>query len=142
MANLLFKRGLHANLPTTAVDGAFYLTEDTHRLYAGIGTELVDLNKYIPSDMPAFDLELDESDFVETAKNNKVNVSLDSSTAAYSNLRRVIKDGGNVHKDMVNIEQMINYFNYSYINNSSKITSNFCIFCFNITFIYFSCRSI
>ena len=47
MANLLFKRGLHANLPTTAVDGAFYLTEDTHRLYAGIGTELVDLNQYI-----------------------------------------------------------------------------------------------
>lgn len=47
MANLLFKRGLHANLPTTAVDGAFYLTEDTHRLYAGIGTKLVDLNKYI-----------------------------------------------------------------------------------------------
>lgn len=47
MANILFKRGLHKNLPTTAIDGAFYLTEDTHRLYAGIGTELVDLNKYI-----------------------------------------------------------------------------------------------
>jgi len=47
MANILFKRGLHQNLPTTAIDGAFYLTEDTHRLYAGIGTELVDLNKYI-----------------------------------------------------------------------------------------------
>lgn len=47
MANILFKRGLHAALPTTAVDGAFYLTTDSHRLYAGIGTELVDLNKYI-----------------------------------------------------------------------------------------------
>ena len=47
MANLLFKRGTHASLPSTAVDGAFYLTTDTHRLYAGIGTELVDLNKYI-----------------------------------------------------------------------------------------------
>lgn len=47
MANILFKRGLHAALPTTAVDGAFYLTTDSHRLYAGIGTKLVDLNKYI-----------------------------------------------------------------------------------------------
>lgn len=47
MANILFKRGLHSALPTTAVDGAFYLTTDSHRLYAGIGTELVDLNQYI-----------------------------------------------------------------------------------------------
>lgn len=47
MANILFKRGLHASLPTTAVDGAFYLTTDSHRLYAGIGSKLVDLNQYI-----------------------------------------------------------------------------------------------
>ena len=47
MANILFKRGKHSALPTTAVDGAFYLTTDSHRLYAGIGDELVDLNKYI-----------------------------------------------------------------------------------------------
>lgn len=47
MANILFKRGVHSALPTKAVDGAFYLTTDSHRLYAGIGEELVDLNKYI-----------------------------------------------------------------------------------------------
>ena len=47
MAEILFKRGLHKSLPATAVDGAFYLTTDSHRLYAGIGTELVDLNQYI-----------------------------------------------------------------------------------------------
>lgn len=49
MANILFKRGLQANLPKngSAVDGAFYLTTDTNRLYAGIGTNVVDLNKYI-----------------------------------------------------------------------------------------------
>ena len=47
MANILFKRGLHASLPTTAVDGTFYLTTDSHRLYAGIGSKLVDLNQYI-----------------------------------------------------------------------------------------------
>lgn len=49
MANILFKRGLHQALPTSGnvVDGAFYLTTDSHRLYAGIGTDLVDLNQYI-----------------------------------------------------------------------------------------------
>lgn len=47
--NILFKRGLHANLPSGAnvVDGAFYLTTDSHRLYAGINSQLVDLNQYI-----------------------------------------------------------------------------------------------
>ena len=38
MANVLFKRGLQANLPSTSaavVDGAFYLTTDTNRLYVG-----------------------------------------------------------------------------------------------------------
>lgn len=47
--NVSFLRGLHANLPAAgrAVDGVFYLTTDTHRLYVGQGTELVDLNKYI-----------------------------------------------------------------------------------------------
>lgn len=48
MAELLFKRGLHKALSsTTIIDGAFYLTTDSHRLYAGIGSELVDLNKSI-----------------------------------------------------------------------------------------------
>lgn len=51
MANVLFKRGNHANLPVTGtsavIDGAFYLTEDTHKLYVGQGTDLVELNKSI-----------------------------------------------------------------------------------------------
>lgn len=46
--NILFKRGLHSALATAPViDGAFYLTTDSHRLYAGIGDKLVDLNQYI-----------------------------------------------------------------------------------------------
>jgi hypothetical protein len=47
MANVLFKRGAHSALPKTAVDGVFYLTTDTHRLYVGQGTEMVELNKSI-----------------------------------------------------------------------------------------------
>lgn len=80
--------------------------------------------EYYPEDSESY-LELEEKGFVETSENNKVNVSLDSSTAAYSNLRRVIKDGGIVHKDMVNIEQMINYFNYSYVNDTSEQLTSF-----------------
>lgn len=48
MANVLFKRGLQANLPKSdIIDGAFYLTTDTNRLYVGNNTELVELNKSI-----------------------------------------------------------------------------------------------
>lgn len=48
MANVMFKRGLQANLPKTGiVDGAFYLTTDTNRLYVGQGNALVELNKSI-----------------------------------------------------------------------------------------------
>lgn len=48
MANVAFKRGLSANLPVNnAVDGVFYLTTDTNRLYVGNGSTLVDLNRYI-----------------------------------------------------------------------------------------------
>lgn len=47
--NVSFLRGLHASLPTSgAIDGAFYLTTDSNRLFVGKsdGT-LADLNKYI-----------------------------------------------------------------------------------------------
>lgn len=49
MANVAFKRGLSANLPIgNAVDGVFYLTTDTNRLYVGNNNkQLVDLNRYI-----------------------------------------------------------------------------------------------
>ena len=70
MANILFKRGLHKNLPASAVDGAFYLTEDTHRLYAGIGTELVDLNKYIvmvnnQNDLPTTNVQVGDFAYIK-----------------------------------------------------------------------------
>ena len=70
-------------------------------------------------------LELEEQGFINTSDNNKVNVSLDSSTASYSNLRRIIKDGGTIYKDMVNIEQMLNYFNYSYVNDTNDVLTSF-----------------
>lgn len=47
MANILFKRGLQQNLPTTATDGVFYLTTDTNRLYVGQGSTLALLNQTV-----------------------------------------------------------------------------------------------
>ena len=53
MSNILFKRGSQSALNTLksgnkGIEGAFYLTEDTHRLYAGMsGGKIVDLNQYI-----------------------------------------------------------------------------------------------
>ncbi len=44
MANVLFKRGVQAQLPQNgAIDGAFYLTTDTHRLYYGNSSGTCDL---------------------------------------------------------------------------------------------------
>lgn len=50
MSNVSFLRGLHASLPAngSAINGAFYLTTDSHRLYVGDENKnLIDLNKYI-----------------------------------------------------------------------------------------------
>ena len=42
--------------------------------------------------------------------------SIDVDAASYSNLRRVINNGQVPYKDMVRIEEMINYFSYDYKN--------------------------
>lgn len=49
MANVSFKRGLSTALPSkTAVEGAFYLTTDTNRLYVGKADKtLAELNRYV-----------------------------------------------------------------------------------------------
>lgn len=75
MANILFKRGVHNDLSKASViDGAFYLTTDSHRLYAGIGSELVDLNKYIRTVQYAADLDkltgLQSGDFAYIEEGN------------------------------------------------------------------------
>lgn len=50
MANVLFKRGLAANLPTVPEDGTFYLTTDTNKLYvANESKKLVELSQSIIS---------------------------------------------------------------------------------------------
>lgn len=84
-----------------------------------------DMGNYYESIQGESYLELQESDFINTNENNKVNISMDSSNAGYSNLRRIIKQGAKIYKDAVNIEQMLNYFNYSYVNETEDQLTSF-----------------
>lgn len=76
MANVLFKRGLHASLPAAnaATDGVFYLTTDTNRLYVGQGTDLVELNKSITLVDNLSDLPTSTSDQSKAVKGSQVQV--------------------------------------------------------------------
>lgn len=68
--------------------------------------------------------EIQEKGFADPLINPLSNFSLDSSSYAYSNIRRLILDGQTVEKDAVVIEQMLNYFNYSYKNETEEALSS------------------
>jgi len=58
--------------------------------------------------------ELIENRF-ELTKNQPVSTfSIDVDNASYSNIRRLINYGREIEKDMVRIEEMVNYFSYNY----------------------------
>ena len=58
--------------------------------------------------------EITENAFVNTTDNNTSYFSIDANTASYPNLRSLIKNGYNINKDAVRVEEMLNYFEYSY----------------------------
>jgi Ca-activated chloride channel homolog len=58
--------------------------------------------------------EINENPFFETARAPLSTFSIDVDTAAYSNVRRYLKDGQMPPKDAVRIEEMVNYFDYNY----------------------------
>lgn len=64
--------------------------------------------------------EIIENDYKDADEEPLSSFSLDSSTYAYSNLRRLIKSGSYINSDAVVIEQMLNYFNYSYKNETDN----------------------
>ena len=67
--------------------------------------------------------EIIERGFMDPSINPLSSFSLDSSSYAYSNLRRLIMNNSYISKDAVVIEQMLNYFNYSYTNNTDNVLS-------------------
>lgn len=57
-----------------------------------------------------------ENPFVGVTDEPLSTFSIDVDTASYSNVRRLLRDGGHVPRDAVRIEEMINYFRYDYPN--------------------------
>ncbi len=55
-----------------------------------------------------------ENEFLQAAKNPLSTFSIDVDAASYSNIRRFINNGQKPPKDAVRIEEMINYFDYTY----------------------------
>ena len=67
--------------------------------------------------------EINEKGYSDPKTHPLSSFSLDSSSYAYSNLRRLILNNSYISKDAVVIEQMLNYFNYSYQNTTDNALS-------------------
>lgn len=59
-------------------------------------------------------LDITENPFVAVSEKPSSFFSLDTSTAGYANIRRMINTGVTIPENAVKIEQMINYFSYDY----------------------------
>jgi len=72
-----------------------------------------------PLPQPEFNTEeyshIQENDFVAVADDPRSTFSIDVDTASYSNMRRFLNDGQLPPADSVRIEEMINYFDYAYV---------------------------
>ena len=65
-----------------------------------------------------------ERGFVNPKEKPLSNFTLDSSSYAYTNIRRLINNNQYIPDDAVVIEQMLNYFNYSYKNITNEALSS------------------
>jgi len=67
---------------------------------------------------PVFNTEdydvIKENGFLGVRENALSTFSIDTDGASYSNVRRFLKNGNQPPKDAIRIEEMINYFNYTY----------------------------
>jgi Ca-activated chloride channel family protein len=57
---------------------------------------------------------IQENEFLSVAENPLSTFSVDVDRAAYSNVRRFLRDGQRPPRDAVRIEEMVNYFTYDY----------------------------
>ena len=63
---------------------------------------------------------LSENSFHKVTKDPLSTFSIDVDAASYSNIRRFINNGSLPPKDAVRIEEMINYFDYEYVQPSGN----------------------
>jgi Ca-activated chloride channel family protein len=97
-------------MPTKAK--AEYITEPS-QIYENTNT--VNINPPLPSTPNQEDYEVFVENQFETPKNAPLSTfSIDVDNASYTNIRRFINNGQAVPKDAVRIEEMMNFFKYSY----------------------------
>lgn len=65
--------------------------------------------------------EIEENTFKMVKSSPLSTFSIDVDKAGYSNVRRMINNGQEIPKDVVKIEEMINYFDYNYPQPKGKI---------------------
>lgn len=116
MANVSFKRGRAANLPTTAQDGVFYLTTDTNRLYVGQGDKLAELNKYIRqvetvNNLPA-PSDRAVGDFVHVKSGNMLLVCKDTTSTGTGGWTQVNSQDGDHDTYVTSISKVGEGINY------------------------------
>lgn len=82
-----------------------------------------------PSSATDFNTEgyerVNENPFLEVLKNPLSTFSIDVDTASYTNVRRFINQGQLPPQDAVRIEEMINYFSYTYPQPTGKTPFSF-----------------
>lgn len=73
-------------------------------------------NSYVyESDSDESYTEIVENQFINTDLLDTSYFSIDANTASYPNIRNHIKNKQTIYKDMVRIEEMLNYFSYDYV---------------------------
>jgi len=58
--------------------------------------------------------EFDENEYVSAAADSVSTFAIDVDTASYSNVRQILENGARVPRSIVRIEELVNYFSYSY----------------------------
>ncbi|MGN0696922.1 MAG: von Willebrand factor type A domain-containing protein [Oscillospiraceae bacterium] len=86
-----------------------YLTEEISN--TALPAEIINTEEYFHAE---------ESAFKNTSTDPVSTFSADVDTASYANLRRLINEGRTIPEDAVRIEEMLNYFDYNYVQPKGK----------------------
>lgn len=84
------------------VDMSYYMVEKESLVFEDNGNNTEAYNK------------INETGFRETIKEPLSTFSIDVDNASYSNIRRMIEYGYSIPEDAVRIEEMVNYFDFTY----------------------------
>ncbi len=110
------RRSITARDFTSVVDVAPTVSRDS----AGIslaGTSGGDLVQFEPSNREGY-AAIKETEFQSVVDTPLSTFSIDVDTAAYSNVRRFLHDGQSPPADAVRTEELVNYFDYDYVEPS------------------------